>query len=101
MASGTKTKKVSDLEIIGLNSVGISLGGISKRTGIHHTTVTMRLKNLGISPADTRRAFMEDIYEELSEAQQQWLVDQLIGGRAVKDFVKSLILKEYVSRNSK
>lgn len=97
MASGNK--KTSDLEIIGLNSVGISLGGIGKRLGVHHTTVTSRLKILNIEPTDTRRAFMEDIFNDLSAQQQAWLIDQLGSGRSVKDFVKSLIVKEFVSKN--
>ena len=97
MASGKK--KVSDISIIGLNSVGISLGGIGKRLDCHHTTVTGRLKELGIEPADTRSSFMEDIYDGLTPSQQNWLVDQLIGGRSVKDFVKSLIVKEFISKN--
>lgn len=94
MASG---KKADDLRIIELNSVGISLSGIGRRLSIHHTTVTSRLKAHNIEPADTRRAFMEDIYDSLSLAQKDWLIEQL-GGRNIKDLVKSLIVKEYINR---
>jgi ABC-type uncharacterized transport system ATPase subunit len=97
MTSGKK--KVSDSDIIGLNSVGISLGGIGKRLDCHHTTVTGRLKILGIEPADTRRSFMEDIYDGLTSNQQVWVINQLGGGRSIKDFVKSLIVKEFISKN--
>jgi hypothetical protein len=97
MASGNR--KADDSQIIGLNSAGISLSGIGKRLGIHHTTVTSRLKVLNIAPADTRRAFMEEIYDELSLHQKDWLIEQLGAGRSIKDFVKSLIIKEYISRN--
>ncbi len=96
MASG---KKADDLRIIELNSVGISLSGIGRRLSIHHTTVTSRLKAHNIEPADTRRAFMEDIYDSLSLAQKDWLIDQL-GGRNIKDLVKSLIVKEYINRKT-
>lgn len=96
MASGNK--KSDDNAIIGLNSVGISLGGIGERLGIHHTTVTSRLKTMGIPPADTRRAFMEDIYDSLPEAQKEWLVNKLSSGGNIKDYIKSLINKEFISR---
>ena len=92
-------KKIKDSEIIALNSVGISLAGIAKRLNCHHTTVTSRLETLGIPPADTRRSFMEDIYDKLPPAQQAWLVSQLGPSHSVKDFVKSLIIREYVSKN--
>ena len=95
-----KTKTVPDAHIIALNSVGLSLSTIANRLGIHHTTVTGRLKQLGIAPADTRRAFMEEVFDSLSPHQREWLANQLIGGRPVKDFVKSLIIKEYVSNGN-
>lgn len=95
----SSNRKTNDLEIIGLNSVGISLAGIGKRLNCHHTTVTGRLKINNISPADTRRAFMEDIFDSLSMNQQKWLINQLGPSHSVKDFVKSLIIKDYISRN--
>ncbi len=94
----TRRKQTNDIEIIGLNSVGLSLAGIGQRLGVHHTTVTSRLKILGIAPADTRRAFMEDIYDKLTDAQRDWLIEQLSGGRPIKDFVKNLIINEYVRK---
>lgn len=97
MASG---KKANDLRIIELNSVGISLSGIGRREGIHHTTVTARLKAHNIEPADTRRAFMEDIYDSLSMSQRDWLIEQIGAGGTVKDFVKGLIVKEFINRKT-
>jgi len=98
MAASTYQKKSSDSEIVNLNNVGISLCGIAERLNLHHTTVTYRLKSLGLQPADTRRAFMEDIYESLSSAQKGWLIDQLSPGYSVKDFVRSMLIKEYMNR---
>jgi hypothetical protein len=95
MASG---KKADDLKIVELNSVGISLSSIGRRLGIHHTTVTSRLKMLGIPPADTRRAFMEVIYDGLSPQQQEWLIDQLSAGQNVQDLIKGLLIKEFINR---
>lgn len=93
------SSKVSDNDIVALNSVGLSLKSIAQRLQCHHTTVTARLKALGINPADTRRSFMEDIYSELTEPQRAWLVERLGPAHSVKDFVKSLIVNQYLNRN--
>jgi hypothetical protein len=97
MAANYK-RKADDNRIVELNSIGLSLTGIGEMLGVHHTTVTYRLKTLGIPPADTRRAFMEDIYERLSPVQQEWLISQLSGGHSIKDFVRSLLIKEFINR---
>ncbi|MBE0563632.1 MAG: hypothetical protein IH622_22835 [Ochrobactrum anthropi] len=91
-------RKADDNQIIELNSIGLSLSGIGDRLDIHPTTVAQRLKVLGIDPADTRRAFMEDIFEKLTLQQQDWLTSQLSAGRSVKDFVRLLIVNEFVSQ---
>jgi hypothetical protein len=93
-------RKADDSKIIEFNNVGLSLNGIAERLGVHHTTITYRLRALGISPADTRRAFMEDIFETLTPAQQTWLIEQLSPGFSVKGFVRSLLIKEYINRNT-
>jgi hypothetical protein len=93
-------KKISDTDVIALNSVGISLAGIAKRLKCHHTTVTARLSALSIPAADTRRSFMEDIFDGLSVKQQVWLVSQLGPSHSIKDFTKSLIIREFVNKNT-
>lgn len=90
-------RKADDRQIVDLNNIGLSLSGIAERLGVHHTTITGRLKALGIAPADTRRAFMEDIFESLSLPQQEWLIAQMSPGYAVKDFIRSLLIKEYMA----
>lgn len=79
-----------------MNSVGISLATIASIIGCHPATISLRLKQLNIPPADTRRAFMEDIVVTLSDDQQEWLVNQLGPHISVKDFVRNLIVEEYV-----
>jgi hypothetical protein len=93
-------RKADDARIIELNNLGLSLNGIGERLGVHHTTITYRLRALGIPAADTRRAFMEDVFEALSPSQQEWLIDQLEPGYSVKDFIRSLLIKEFVSRTA-
>jgi hypothetical protein len=97
MSSG-RNKKIDDDRLIGFNSVGLSLGETAERLGVHHTTVTHALKGLGIPPADTRRSFMGDVFNGLTEAQQEWLIQQLGPGLSVKDFVRGLIVQKYVSQ---
>jgi hypothetical protein len=92
-------RKAADEPIIRYNSVGLSLGWIAKKLGVHSTTITLRLASLGIQPADTRRTFMADIYEGLTPDQQDWLVDQLGPHTSIKDYLKNLLVKEYVTKN--
>lgn len=93
-------RKADDTRIIELNSIGLSLSGIGQRLDVHHTTVSGRLKANGVAPFDTRRAFMEDIYESLTPAQQEWLTAQLGPDYSVKDFVRSLLIKAYLGRST-
>lgn len=93
-------RKASDQDIVRLNSVGLSLSTIAEMLDCHPTTITLRLQQLKIPPADTRRAFMEDIYSALSPEIQKWLANQLGPHLSVKDFVRGLIMKEYLSRAS-
>jgi hypothetical protein len=90
-------RKASDADIIRLNSVGLSLATIARALDCHPTTITLRLRSLNIPPADTRRSFMEDIFLMLPSDQQDWLADQLINGKSVKDFVKELIQEKFAS----
>jgi len=98
MVSIQQKRTNTDHQIINLNNVGLSLAGIAEKLGVHHTTVTYRLKALGLTPADTRRAFMEDIFESLSPSQQEWLMNQLSPGYSVKDYLRSLLIKEFMKR---
>lgn len=91
-------RKADDDRILALNSIGMSLNGIGDRLGVHHTTVRYRLKVLGVEPADTRRSFMEDVYQSLSPEQQEWLISRLGPGYSIKDFVRALLVRDYAHR---
>lgn len=95
MASNYK-RKADDNRIIELNNVGLSLNRIGELLDVHHTTVKYRLKALGIEPADTRRSFMEGIFDSLSMAQQDWLISQLHPGFTVKELIRALLVREYM-----
>ena len=94
-------RKAHDADIIRLNSLGYSLGAIGKQLGCHPTTITLRLKSLGIPPADTRRTFMEDVIHKLPLAQQEWLANQLGPHFSIKDYVRNLLAKDFHSRGTK
>lgn len=88
-------RKASDQDIIKMNSVGLSLSTIAKAFDCHPTTITLRLKSLGIPPADTRRTFMEDVFLSLNVDEQEWLADKVNPSLTIKDFVKELIQKDH------
>lgn len=92
-------RKASDEDIIRLNSVGLSLTTIAKILDCHPTTITLRLRSLGIPPADTRRSFMEDVFTTLSNQQQEWLAQQLGPHISIKDYVRNLLVNEYLRKN--
>jgi hypothetical protein len=94
-------RKANDDDIIRLNSVGLSLATIANLLGCHHTTITQRLKSLGIPPADTRRTFMEDVITSLTTNQTDWLADQLGPHLSIKQFVTNLLTKEYLAQHKK
>ena len=85
-------RKASDEDVIRLNSVGLSLSTVAKIIGCHPTTVTLRLKSLGVEPADTRRTFMEDVFVRLTLTEQEWLADYLRDNNlCVKTLVQMLL----------
>lgn len=88
-------RKATDADIVRLNSVGLSLATIARALSCHPTTITLRLKSLNVPPADTRRAFMEDVFVALNPDEQEWLADQLSASMSVKDFVQRLIKQEH------
>lgn len=91
-AANRSNRKASDADLIRLNSVGLSLCTVARVIGCHPTTVTLRLKALGIEPADTRRTFMEDVFVRLTNDEQEWLADHLRDKDInVKTFVFRLI----------
>lgn len=90
-------RKATDAEILELNSLGLSLSTIGEKLGCHPTTVTLRLKSLNVRPADTRRAFMEDIFNDMSPSQQKWLTSQVAPHTPIKDFVANLILQKFIA----
>jgi hypothetical protein len=68
MSAALRTnRKASDEDIIRLNSVGLSLATIANELNCHPTTITLRLKALGIEPADTRRSIRDYIKNLLVE----------------------------------
>lgn len=94
-------RKTDDPDLVRLNSVGLSLSTIANALGCHPTTVTLRLRALGVEPADTRRTFMEDIFMSLETDQQEWLADQLSADLSVKEFVKGLIVSSFLNQGNK
>ena len=87
--------KLRDADIIRMNSVGLSQSTIATALGCHPTTVTQRLKFNNVTPADTRRGFMEDIIMNLGTDCSEWLADQVSPNLTIKDYMVSLIKEKY------
>ena len=87
--------KLRDADIIRMNSVDLSQSTIATALGCHPTTVTHRLKLNNVTPADTRRGFMEDIIMGLGADCSEWLADQVSLNLTIKDFMVSLIKEKY------
>ncbi len=98
MANTRKEDRVQDSDIKRFNHTGLSLKCIADMLGCHPATITLRLNAMGISPTDTRRSFMEQVWNSLDEEQQDWLSHNLYNtGIGVKEFVTALIKREYES----
>jgi hypothetical protein len=96
-AANRPNRKATDEDLIRLNSIGLSLASVGKILGCHATTVKLRLDELGVEPTDTRRSFMEGVYNSLSFKQQEWLADQLGPKLHIQDFIKNLLVERYVA----
>lgn len=96
-------RKGSDEDILRLNALGLSLESIGRILKCHPTSVTLRLKRLRVSPADTRRGFMEDIFSSLPENFQEVIGNHLMSAnpskpKSIKDYVKELIVADVTVR---
>jgi hypothetical protein len=101
MTRQRRTKKtIPDSDLVRLNSLGFSLATIGASLGCHATTVTLRLKDLGVSPADTRRTFMEDVLLKLPSSQLEWIETQLGPHCSIKEYVRSLITNAYLKHKN-
>ena len=85
-------------QIVRLNSVGLSLSTISNILNCHPSTITNRMKAMGVAPMDSRRAFMEDILLSLPEEEQAWLVQLMADNNTnVKDYITLLLRNQYAT----
>lgn len=96
-----RNRKGSDRDITRLNSLGFSLKAIGKKLSCHPTSITLRLNGLKIPPADTRRAFMEGIFNDLPEEIQDNVADMLEsdGSTTIRDYVRDLIAADQAERH--
>lgn len=93
-------RKAHDDDIIRMNAVGMSLATIAKTLGVHPTTVTLRLKSLGIEPADTRRTFMESVLSPMPSEVVDWLADELGPKYDIRQYVRDLLMDAYNNRHN-
>ena len=92
-------KLIDEPLLLAMNSLGYSLFTIAGVMRCHPSTVTNRLKDLGVPATDTRRSFMEDVIDPIPDAQKEWILDQLSDTVTIKDYVRNLITQDYSKRN--
>jgi hypothetical protein len=96
MGNVRKEDRADGSDILKLNLVGLGLQAIGEIVGCHEATVSVKLKEMGVAPNDTRRNFMGEVYNCLSEDEREWLADRLYTSKtSVKDFVIKLIKEQY------
>lgn len=100
-----RNRKGTDEEIVRLNSLGLSLSTIGKELHCHPTSVTLRLQSLGIPPADTRRAFMEYIFNNMPQGYRDSIANILAGDdplhpRSICDHIRDLLMKDVEDRQA-
>lgn len=99
MSNVDKDLRADDTDIRKLNHLGLSLKAIGKELGCHGVTVSTRLREMGLEPSDTRKSFMEGVYNALSPEERTWLADGLYNkGMHVRDFVVALLKEAYANR---
>lgn len=92
MGNVKREDRADGTEILKLNLVGLGLQAIGELVGCHEATVSVKLKEMGVSANDTRRNFMGEVYNVLPEETREWLADTLYTTRTpIKDFVVQLL----------
>jgi hypothetical protein len=92
MANVKKEDRADGTEIRKLNLLGLGLKKIGSILKCDPATVSLRLKDMGIKPTDTRRNFMEDIYEALDTEEKELLADMLYSlDTPIKPYILGLI----------
>jgi hypothetical protein len=96
MANVKKKDRVQDADIRRLNHLGFGLKAIAEHLGCHPATIKQRLQAMNTETTDTRRSFMEQVFNRLTPDQQEWLSHNLYNtGLNVKDFIVGLIQEAY------
>lgn len=101
MTANRPSRKATNEEIVKWNSLGLSLQTQGQKLGMHPTTITQRLGLMGVPAADTRRAFMEDILDQMSEREIEWLASQLGPQLNIKDYLRNLISENFLKTQTK
>lgn len=98
-----RNRKGSDEEILRLNSLGLSLTAIGLILDSHPSSVSLRLKNLRVTPADTRRSFMDNIFHNLPDDYRDVVADLLTTTakpKSIKEYVRDLLVRDVTSRKA-
>ena len=94
----SKSPLNTDENIRLLNSMGLSTTFIGKLLGLHQTSVSYRLKQLGVSSFNNKKThtpIMEHIVANLSYEEFVWFKNQVQSIGSARDVFLDLLHKEY------
>lgn len=85
-------RKAPTQEVLLDNAMGMSLGAIAYKYDVAPSSIAQRLRQLGIAPADTRRAFMDFVLSSLSPEIFAWVRTQVSADYPIRQLVVDAII---------
>lgn len=93
--------EIDEVALLRMVKLGFSTSTIADLYECHISTVTNRLKKMGIAPMDGRRNFIEEVFFALSEEEKKWLINELEYFDDIKDLIANMFKAAYERNNSK
>jgi len=84
-------RKAPTKEVLLDNAMGMSLGAIAYKHDVAPSSIAQRLRQLGVAPADTRRAFMDFVLSKLSPEIFTWIRTQVSSEYPIRQLVVDAI----------
>lgn len=100
LLTGTNYKEIlmipiDDIALVQMVKLGFSTKSIANLHDCHISTVTTRLKRIGIEPLDGRKNFIEEVFDNLSTEEKQWLINELEYFENIKDLITKMFKDGY------
>lgn len=87
--------KLRDEGIRQLNAVGLSQSLIARKYRCTPTTVSLRLKHMGIESVDGRKAFMDEVFPKIPLSVREFIGSQVNSGKTIQQVVIEALETSY------